>query len=69
MLLQHALHQTELGQQIDIDMAWVQLKADTSMPILENTQENLDYIQDGWVMGIRRFLSTVNGAIKVTYGT
>ena len=29
---------------------------------------NLDYVQDGWIMGIRRFLSTVNGKVKFVTG-
>jgi hypothetical protein len=69
MLLRHTLHDTELGRQIRIDLAWVQLEAGTSHPVLENTHENLDYVQDGWVMGIRRFLSTVEGAVKFISGT
>jgi hypothetical protein len=50
-------------------MAWVQLEAGTGTSILDNTRENLDYVQDGWVMGIRRFLSTATDTIRLTYGT
>ena len=68
MLLRHTLHDTELGRQIRIDLAWVQLEAGTSFPVLENTQTDLDYVQDGWLMGIRRFLSTVQGEIQFVTG-
>jgi hypothetical protein len=63
------LHNTGLGRQIDINMAWVQLEAGIGTLILDNTQENLDYVQDSWVMGIHRFLSKVKGAIRRTYDT
>jgi hypothetical protein len=59
------LHQTELGKQIRIDIAWIQQEAGTSAGILDDTQTDLDYIKDGWVMGIHRFLQTVDGAIKL----
>jgi hypothetical protein len=68
MLLHHTLHDTELGRQIRIDLAWVQLEGGTIHPALENTQENLECMQDGWIMGIRRFLSTVDGAVKFISG-
>jgi hypothetical protein len=42
-----------------IDLAWVQLEAGMAEAILEQTQMNLDYIQNGWVLGIRHFLKTV----------
>ena len=69
MLLRHTLHDTELGRQIRIDLAWVQLEAGTNSPVLEHAHTNLDYVQDGWIMGIRRFLSTVQGEITFTTGT
>jgi hypothetical protein len=64
-LLRHIRHDTELGRQMRIDLAWVQLEAGTAEAILEQTQTNLDYIQDGWVLGIRRFLTTVQAAITL----
>jgi hypothetical protein len=64
MLLRHTLHNTELGRQITIDLAWVQLKAGTASPILEHTNTVLNYVQDGWVVGIRLFLSTIAGVIQ-----
>jgi hypothetical protein len=66
LLLRHTMHQTELGKQIRIDIAWVQLEAGTSAAIFEETQTDLDYLQDGWVPGIRRFLKTVEAEIKFT---
>ena len=65
MLRRHILHQTELGRQILIDLAWIQQEAGTSQPILENTHIDLDYIEDGWILGIRRFLQLVSAAIKL----
>ena len=61
----HILHQTELGREIVIDLAWIQQEAGTSQPILENTHIDLDYIEDGWILGIRRFLQLVSAAIKL----
>jgi hypothetical protein len=69
LLLRHMLDDTELGRQIRIDSAWMQLEAGTHARIFENTDENSDCIEDGWVMGIRRFLPTVAGAIQFTTGT
>jgi hypothetical protein len=66
LLLRHILHNTEIGKQIRIDIAWIQLEAGTSAAIFEDTQTDLDYLQDGWVPGIRRFLKTVDGEIKFT---
>jgi hypothetical protein len=66
LLLRHILHQTELGKQIRIDLAWIQLEAGVSTAILTNTQNDLDYVQDGWVLGIRRFLKTVDAEIQLT---
>jgi hypothetical protein len=43
----------------------VQLEAGTGKAILEDTQTKLDYVQEGWVVGIRRFLSIIEGAIQV----
>ena len=54
MLLRHTLHDTKLGRQIRIDLGLAQLEAGTNNPVLENTGENLDYIQDRWIMGIHR---------------
>jgi hypothetical protein len=65
LLLRHLLHNTELGKQIQIDIAWIQLEAGISHPILENTQLDLDYLQDGWVIGIRRFLKTVDAEVHL----
>jgi hypothetical protein len=66
LLLRHILHNTEIGKQIRIDIAWIQLEAGASAAIFEDTQTGLDYLQDGWVPGIRRFLKTVDGEIKFT---
>jgi hypothetical protein len=66
LLRRHTLHNTEIGKQIRIDIAWIQLEAGTSTPVLENTQSALDYVQDGWVIGIHRFLQTVNAEINFT---
>jgi hypothetical protein len=32
--------------------------------ILKDAHTELDYVQDGWIMGIHRFLQSVDGAIK-----
>ena len=64
MLMPHTIHDTEIGRQIQIDLSWVQLETGTSTPVLENTHSNLDYVQRDWLIGIRRFLSTVNCEIK-----
>jgi hypothetical protein len=61
----HLLHQTELGRQILIDLAWIQQEAGSALPILEHTHINLDYIADGWILGIRRFLQSVTAEIKL----
>ena len=65
LLRRHLLHHTELGLQIKIDIEWIQLEAGTYTPILENTQEDLPYIADGWILGIRRFLQLVSAEIKI----
>jgi hypothetical protein len=65
LLLRPILHQTELGKQIQIDLAWIQLEAGISAAILTNTQTDLDYVQDGWVLGIQRFLKTVDAEIQL----
>jgi hypothetical protein len=69
LLLRHLLHNTELGKQIRIDLAWIQLEAGISHHILENTQLELDYIQDGWIIGIRRFLKTVAAEVHLPQET
>jgi hypothetical protein len=65
LLRRHTLHNTEIGKQICVDIAWIQLEAGTSTPVLQK-QSALDYVQDGWVLGIRQFLQTVNAEIKFT---
>jgi hypothetical protein len=65
LLLRHTLYQTKLGKQIRINLAWIHLEAGISVPILTNTQTNLDYVQDGWVLGIRLFLKTVDTEIQL----
>jgi hypothetical protein len=65
-LLRHILHNTELGKQMRIDIRWIQQEAGTSATILEETDINLDYLEDGWVVGIRRFLTLVEAEIKIT---
>jgi hypothetical protein len=66
LLLRHILHNAEIGKQIRIDIAWIQLEAGASAAIFEDIQTDLDYLQDGWVPGIRRFLKTVDGEITFT---
>ena len=45
-------------------MAWIQLEAGTSAGIFDETQTDLDYLQDDRLPGIRRFLKTVEAEIK-----
>jgi ribonuclease PH len=63
LLLRHTLHKTETRKQIQIDLAWIQQEAGTSAAILQDTQAKLAYLQDGWVVGIRRFLTAVDAEI------
>jgi hypothetical protein len=59
----HTLHKTETGKQIQTDLAWIQQEAGTSAAIFQDTQAELYYLQDGWEVGIRRFLTTVDAEI------
>ena len=65
LMRRHLLHQTEPGLQIKIDLAWIQQEAGTSTPILEHTHEALDYVNDGWIPGIRRFLTMTSAEVKI----
>jgi hypothetical protein len=65
LLRRHLLHHTELGLLISIDIAWTQQEAGTAHPILEHTHTELDYLGDGWIIGIRRFLQLVSAEIKL----
>jgi hypothetical protein len=65
MLRRHILHQTELGLQMRINLAWIQQEAGTLNPILESTHIDLDCLEDGWIAGIRRFLKLVKAEIKL----
>jgi hypothetical protein len=65
LLLLHTVHRTAIGKQIYIDLAWIQQEAGTTGAILEETQTKLDYVQDGWLMGVRRFICSVEGKIKI----
>jgi hypothetical protein len=49
-----------------LTLGWIQQEAGTSAAIFEDIQTDLDYIQDRWVPGIRRFLKTVEAEIKFT---
>jgi hypothetical protein len=64
MLRRHILHQTELGLQMRIDLAWIQQEAGTLKPILESTHINLEHLEDGWIAGVRRFLKLVKAEIR-----
>ena len=64
LLRRHTLHRTELGKQIRIDLAWIQQEAGTAHPFLERTQDKIDYVHDGWISGIRRFLQLAQAEIK-----
>jgi hypothetical protein len=65
-LQRHILHQTALGKHIIMDLAWIQQEAGTSQTYLSDTHSKLDYIQDGWLVGVRRFLTTVSTTITFT---
>jgi hypothetical protein len=52
-----------------MNLDWVQQEAGISNPILTDTQTPLKYVQDGWLLGIRRFLATVQGTITFSTGT
>jgi hypothetical protein len=66
LLRRRLLHHTEPGRgQIRIDIERIQQEAGTSQPILENTQNDLGYVKDGWVLGIRRFVTIVSAAITL----
>ena len=67
ILMRHTL----LQRQIQIDSAWVQLEAGTSIPVLEITHAKIYTadVQDGWIMSIGRFLSMANGKVKFFTGT
>jgi hypothetical protein len=58
------LYHTDLGKQILIDIALIRLEAGNIHPILEVTHHDLGYLQDGWVVGICRFLETVDAKVK-----
>jgi hypothetical protein len=64
ILHRHILHQTKIGLQIRINLAWIQQEAGTAHPTLENTHLELDCVKDGWVLGIRHFLQLVGAEIK-----
>jgi hypothetical protein len=60
LLLKHLRANQKLGQILRIGLAWFQLHAGISQPILECPHLDLPYLEIGWFRSLRTFLCSIN---------
>ena len=63
--LRHWRSQSSTGKLLKCTMAWAQLTAGTSYPILERVTDPLPHLEAKWIGSLRNFLATISASIQL----
>jgi hypothetical protein len=56
---------THIGNILQVALAWAQMEAGISTPIMEDTQTHIPYLTEGWIVMVRDFLHSIRGSLHI----